>query len=386
MKKPLLIVVIVLAVLLVLPVISLVRWTFQAKKPMDIIILDKTVPTLERINHKSFTWILTNERFVKRSGGSYSYKKDYFGFIPTRPLREKQYKQNNLRLPDIMKVVDKSDALYYTDTYGVFFNDWYKGINKSRRSRKLYGGLNNVDFLYLFEMQKRNKLCILEYNTFDYPTPDLERYKTKERLGIEFNGWTGKYFATLDTANTENADFPIWMTAMYRKQYRKPWTFNKPGIVLLKGSEIIVMEEGLQLKSALPVISTDSSYRVKYGVADKIGFGGWFDIIDPKSSTVVSQYSLETTAIGDTILTENQIPKVFPAVITDTLSSHRTWYFCGDFAANKVDFWTARFKGFGGIKGISYSEEVTDLRRFFWLYYRPLINNIFRDYYKEIKK
>ena len=135
MKKPLLIVIIVLAVILALPVINFLRWSFQTKKPMDVIILDKTVPTLERINHKSLSWVLTNERFVKKNKSSYSYRKDYFGFFPTRPLREKQYKLNNLRLSDIMKVVDKTDALYYTDTYGVFFNDWYKGINKSRRSR-----------------------------------------------------------------------------------------------------------------------------------------------------------------------------------------------------------------------------------------------------------
>ena len=47
---------------------------------------------------------------------------------------------------------------------------------------------------------------------------------------MTFSGWTGKYFSSLDTTSE---DFPIWMTAMYRKQYKKPWTFTKPGIVLL---------------------------------------------------------------------------------------------------------------------------------------------------------
>jgi hypothetical protein len=221
MKKPLLIVIIVLVVILALPAVNFIRWAFQPKKPLDIIILDKTVPNLERINHKSLTYVLTSERFVKKSGGSYSYRKDYFGFFPLKPLRSKDYRLTNLRLPDIMDVVEKTDVLYYADTYGVFFNDWFKGINKSRKSRKLYGGLNNTDYLYLVEMQRRNKLCILEYNSFDYPTAPLEAYKTKERMGIEFGGWTGKYFGTLDTLAKGNEDFPIWMTQMYRKQYRK---------------------------------------------------------------------------------------------------------------------------------------------------------------------
>ena len=87
MKKSLLIVIIILAAILILPFINLIRWTFQAKKPMDIILVDKTVPALERENHKSFNWILTNERFVKKENkSSYSYKKDYYGFYPIRPL------------------------------------------------------------------------------------------------------------------------------------------------------------------------------------------------------------------------------------------------------------------------------------------------------------
>ena len=46
MKKPLLIVLIILAVLLILPVINLLQWAFMEKKPIDIIIVDKTVPSI----------------------------------------------------------------------------------------------------------------------------------------------------------------------------------------------------------------------------------------------------------------------------------------------------------------------------------------------------
>jgi hypothetical protein len=384
MKKPLLIVIIVLVVILALPAFSFIRWAFQEKKPLGIIILDKTVPTLERVNHKSLTYILTSERFVKKSGGSYSYKKDYFGFFPVKLLRGKDYRLNNLKLPEIMDVVEKADVLYYTDTYGVYMNDWYRSINKSWRSRKLYGGLNNTDYLYLVEMQKKNKLCILEYNSFDYPTAPLETYKTKERMGIGFGGWTGKYFATLDTAAKGNEDFPIWMTAMFRKQYRKPWSFNKPGVVFVKGSEILVLEEGVHLKNAIPFISTDSAYSKRYGLPEKVAFNGWFDVIDPLKSKVIASYNLETTAAGDTLLFENMLASTFPAVITDTLNQ-RNYYFCGDFAANKIDFWTARFKGLGGIKGIHYSEKENDTRRFFWLFYKPLVNGILTDYYNATK-
>jgi len=392
MKKPLRIVIIILVVILALPAISLIRWTFQAKKPMNVLILDKTSSTLEREKHRSLTWILTNDRFVKKTNKlSYSFRKDYFGFVPTRPLREHQWDKRDLRLANVLKFADTCDVLYVADTYGVYMNDWFKGINKSRKSRKLYGGINAPDFLYIKEMRDRNRLVILEYNTFDYPTPDLERWKiTTQILGINFDGWTGKYFSSLDTAAKENKDFPIWMTAMYRKEYREPWKFTKPGVVFLRDKDIIVLEEGTHLKSAIPYILTDSTYCAKYGVANKVAYDGWFDVIDPLANKVVSKFQLETTPVGDTLLFENAITKgfsriEFPAVITDTLNQ-RTYYFSGDFATNNIPYWVSRFRGVNKLKGLLYSENVNDPRRFFWLYYKPLLNGIFNDYYKAVNE
>jgi len=381
MKKTLLIVVIILAVIIALPVINLIRWTFQLKKPIDIIIVDKTVPTLERENHRSLNWILTNERFVKKGeNSSYSYIKDYYGFSPKRPLKNKQWERNDYRLTDLINMAEKNDAVYFTDTYGVFFNDWYKGFNKSRKSRKLYGGLNNNDFLLIKEMKDRNKLIIMEYNSFDYPTALFESVRTQEKLGIAFSGWTGKYFSSLDTTSN---NFPIWMTAMYRKQFRKPWTFSKPGIVILKEKEILVLEEGIHLKNAMPHIITDSVYCSQYGVQGSVAFDKWFDIIDPLQNNIISKFKIETTALGDTFLLSNNLSNRFPAVIQDSVS-HRIYYFSGDFANSGISLCTSRIMGIDKLKGILYSDKPDDTRRFFWLYYKPLINGILTDYYNSM--
>ncbi len=381
MKKPLLIIIIILVIILILPAISFIRWTFQQKKPIDIVILDKTVPTLDRLKHKSFNWVLTNERFVKKEKKtSYSYKKDYYGFSPTRPLKEKGSTRKEYHLSEMMDLPEKIDAVYFTDTYGVFFNDWYSGVNKSRKSRKIYGGLNNVDYLLINEMKKKNKLIILEYNSFDFPTPAFESYRTQEKLGITYSGWTGKYFEELDSTSR---NFPIWMTAMYRKQYSKPWTFTRPGIVMLTEKSIIVLEEGTHLKNPLPHIVTDEANCTKYGVPASVAFGNWFDVIDPLASNVISKFRLETTALGDTILAGSMLSSEFPAVIQEPVDK-RTYYFSGDFASTEVCFWTSRIKGIDKLKGILYSDKPDDTRRFFWLYYRPLINTIFTDYYTSV--
>lgn len=386
MKKPLKIVLIIVVVILALPAINFVRWTFQGKKPMNIIILDKTSSTSERDQHRSFSWILTNDRFVKKTNKtSYSYKKDYFGFFPKITFRSRDYDRKDLKFQEVFTFVDSCDALYYTDTYGVYQNDWYRGINKSRKSRKLYGGLTNTDWIYYKEMQDSNKLVILEYNTLSYPTTELERYKITGRLGIGYSGWTGKYFSSLDTAAKTNADFPIWMTALYRKANHKPWTFTKPGVVFLNDKNIIVLEEGNQLVSALPLIKTDSVFRAKYKIQDNVGFQGWFDIIDPLKCKVISTFNIETTTVGDTILFQNFLSKQFPAVITDT-TNQRSYYFSGDFATNNVPYWISRFKGIEKLKGLLYTDKPGDSRNFFWLYYKPLITGIFGDYYKTLKK
>jgi hypothetical protein len=83
MKRPLLIIIIILVVILAFPVYSFVKWAFQEKKPMNILVLNKTVPTLDRVTHRSLFWILKNERFVdKEKKSSYSYRSDYYGFLP----------------------------------------------------------------------------------------------------------------------------------------------------------------------------------------------------------------------------------------------------------------------------------------------------------------
>lgn len=381
MKKPLIITTIILVLVLALPFFNYLRWSFQDKKPLEIVILDKTVPTLERLNHKSLTWVLNNNRFVKKDKKkSYSYKKDYYGFAPTRPLKDRGNTKKEYHLSEMLDLPEKVDALYFADTYGVFFNDWYTGVNKSRRSRKIYGGLNNTDYLLINEMKNRNKLIIIEYNSFDYPTPAFESFRTQEKLGISFTGWSGSYFEKLDTTAK---NFPVWMTSMYRKEYKKPWTFTKPGIVLLSEKNIIVLEEGTHLKDALPYIITETANCEKFGVPTSVAFNKWFDIIDPLQCNVISKFTLGTTALGDTLLKANMLSSSFPAVTQDS-ASQRIYYFSGDFANNEVNFCSSRLKGFDGIKGLSYSDKPADTRRFFWLYYKPLVNTIFSDYYSSL--
>jgi len=384
MKRPLLIVTIILVIILALPAYSFFRWAFQEKKPMNILVLNKTVPTLDRATHRSLFWIFNNERFVKKENKrSYSYRSDYYGFYPLKPMREYQHKMVDYRLTEVIDIAESMDAIYIADTYGVFYSEWYNTISRTRRTRKIRGGMNNNDQKLLVEMNKRNKLIVMEYNSFDYPTADLEKYKVEEMLGIKSSGWTAKYFSSLDSV--KNKELPMWMLSMYRKYYQKPWTYSKSGVVFIKNREIIVLEEGTHLTNPLPFIITPDEKATELGVANKVPFTNWFEFIDPINTEVISTFKLETTALGDSLLDLNFLSSEFPAVIVDT-TTHTNFYFTGDFATNDISYPTSFFAAHFMLRQTFYGEnDVNDPRRFFWLYYKPLVNKIFTEYYNTIK-
>lgn len=233
----------------------------------------------------------------------------------------------------------------------------------------------------MVEMKKRDKLVLVEYNTFDYPTAGLERFKTEELLGISSKGWMGQYYKSLDTVSQQGV--PSWMPALYRKQYREPWTFSNPGVVLLRENGIIVLEEGKHLASALPVIRTTGPAADRFGLPETVAFVKSFDVIDPGKNTVISEFVLNTTPSGDTLLAVNDLQAVFPAVTQEPLKQ-KTYYFSGDFANNDIPFWTARLKNIQkGARTFLYSDKPDDPKRFFWLYYKPLITSIFAEYQAE---
>ena len=375
MSKSLKVFVFILVLVLIVPAISLIKWTFQSKDSIHFLIMDKTVPTLKRNKHRSFNWILIHDKYVKGNGHPYSYKKDYFGFYPLKPLREKQYEIKRIRLGDIIDMANEYDGTYFTDTYGVYFNDWYEGISKGRRSRMIYGGLNSSDYLFLKEMKDRNKLIIAEYNILAFPTPELERNKVEDLLDIHWTGWIGKYFSSLDTLN--NTELPEWVYHLYSEQTNKPWTFNKSGIVFIQfNNRVVVLENQNDLDFEVPYIYSSEHMMNAYKVPYKVNYAYWFNIVEPGKNEVLAYYKIHANARGDSIMQASFIPSEFPAVI-EGVDESPLFYFAGDFADNPVKLSTAYFHGIEKCApSVFYSDRPGDRRTFFWEYYKPLMTGI----------
>lgn len=379
MKKPLITFIVILVIILAVPVYSLMKWAFQPKKPINILVLNKTVPDLERHEHRSFFWILNHHKYVDKEKNSYSFRKDYFGFFPLKPLRNKQYVAERIRLAEIINMAEENDAVYFADTYGVYFNDWYKGINRSRRSRMIYGGLNNNDYLLLKEMKDRNKLIFAEYNILGYPTSPLEKDKTESMFDIKWTEWSGKYFFSLDTL--ENTEFPKWILEGYRQQRRKSWEFTNSGIVLVKNDDgkIVVLENQTHLDFDMPYIYTEEEYQESLNLPYKVPYTNWFDIIDPGENDIISTFKFHVNEVGDSLLEEFFIPLTFPAVISGS-EGQNYYFFAGDFADNPIKHFSAYFNGFENLKLYKLRTEYRNTHSFYWEYYEPLITGILDMY------
>ncbi len=375
---------IILVILSIIPGYSLFKWAFQPKKELKILILDKTVPTFYRENHRSFNWILTHEKYVKSDHKRYNNRKDYYGFFPLKPKRSKQYEIKRIQLSNIISMADSFDMAYYTDTYGVYFNDWYKGISKTRRSRKIYGGLNNNDYLFLREMKARKKLLIGEYDIMAYPTDPLERVKTEEIFGVKWTEWLGKYFSSLDSI--KNPKLPEWIMNTYREQYQKSWTFKNGGIVFINyNNRVVVLEDKKDLDFNIPYIYTTEYGQEKYGLSYQVPFPYWFEIVEPGNNKVISYFKIHVNEIGDSILTENSIPSYFPAVM-ESSTDHPYYYLAGNFAKNPVQMRTSYFYNYDKLSKMLDIPFLSYKRYFYWNFYQPLMTNILDRYYEKIKQ
>src|SRR5699024_6987401 len=146
--------------------------------------------------------------------------KDYFGFVPDD-------EEESYYIRDLPEDYEGYDVIYLADTYGVYEEDlaWIEREREGARSKKIYGGLEIQEWEAIKErLNGREKsLFIAEYNTFASPTEvDVMKSVTKY-LGLEWSGWTGRYFDELDYRN--NQEIPQWVL----DEFKGNWDYDGPG-------------------------------------------------------------------------------------------------------------------------------------------------------------
>lgn len=201
-----------------IPLVSYLVWKFKDSKPLKVLIYDMTVPLNSYVEHNSFSWVLIHRKYT-------SFKQlnnpvaDYKGFFPQRNFKFVTNDFVNLSYDQVIQAADSLDMVYFTDTYGIYSNEWYKGQSINERSSKIYGGLNKNDLILLRRLQESRKLVIAEFNFLASPTPSSVRQEAEKLLDVKWTGWVGRYYESLDTL--VNPDIPSWAIKLYERQYRK---------------------------------------------------------------------------------------------------------------------------------------------------------------------
>jgi hypothetical protein len=366
---------ILFTVFLIFLAISVILWRLQLKKPYNIYILDKTVLDKERVQHKSFSWILNYDNYTLKNYKHYSYKKDYYGFFPIHTSQTNhEYKIRSLSLSEVLTVPADLDMVYYADNYGVSYQDWYKRPPDQFHSPLIYGGLNQNDFLLLLFMKQKNKLIISEYNMLGPPTSNLIRSKTETLFDFTWTGWIGCYFESL--SNTDNM-LPNWVVELYEKKNKQKWAFSGTGIVLVQEQgDILVLESKTHLTNAnVQIVTSDYAQNI-YKLPKIQNYKSWFDIIKTGTANKsLAHYQISVNSHGEALLKQYRIEKEFPAVI-EHLDKYKFYYFAGDFSNRNIAMASSYCKGLPILLRLLYTNDTGSKQAFFWRYYVPLMQNI----------
>lgn len=369
----------VIIILVLIPIVSWIFWNFKPSKKLNILIVNKTVLEPGIPEQKALFWILNNEKFVNDRDKMYNMHRDYYGFHPQKPLKERKYEINRIRLSETEQLSDNYDAAYYVDTYGVFFNEWYDR-NVKGRGTLIEGGLNNSDYVFLDKMHAKNKLIIAEYNFLASPTDGLVRNKVENMLDFHWTGWSGRYVNNLEP--DKSRDLPGWVVDMYQNNHKGDWPYSGSGIVLVNEGRkaVVVLESDVHLDEIkVPEIQTTDEGMEEFNLPESVLFPSWFNIVENGSNQVLGEYKIHINMEGKEMLDKYGLPSRFPAIISANDGS-RFFYFAGDFIDFPVALSTARLSGSRKIGIIFHRKSAGSMANCYWTYYMPLISKILEDY------
>jgi hypothetical protein len=373
--------------ILFLPLWMFLTWLIWPKTKLVIAIIDKTVLFKSGQEHASLNWVLRNNKFSKTSKDLYQVGRDYYGFFPDKNKKFDLKGLERVSDSELEKLSKDAQMTYITDTYGIYSKEWYLAKNITERQRLLYGGLSSQDMLFLHKMKQKKKLIITEFNTFATPTSEAVARDFERTFKVKWTGWVGKYFDSFDT--TQNKELPKWLVENYKRQNNNKWPFKKAGIAFVnKNDKIVVLEYVKHLNSEVPYILTGKEEREKYNIPKSMKYPFWFDILQTsRTNKIVSFYDLKVNNAGLDILTRNNIPSQFPAIIEHYRDDYKFYYFCGDFADNPISQGGSYFKGITYFRSLFYNDDIAAERvSFFWEFYQPMIRTILKDYYKDLHK
>lgn len=364
-------------ILVIVPLISYLLWLLYPAKQIEVLVIDKTVPTDNYQEHQAVFWTFEHLKIQNKAGEFYRADKDYLGFFPDNSPSFGTFKDlSQLSENEIKKAASELDILYFSDTYGVFEDDFAKQ-KTNEISKKVYGGLNRGDITMLREVAAQNKTIIAEFNTMASPTSLGIRTEFENLMGLKWTGWIARYFDEMDT--TINADIPSWLISQYMEQHGNTWVAPGPGIVFVhENGSVEVFSNGLDYFGEIPKIRTQRINQHGFKLPEIVPYPEWFDIVlIERDYQVISYYDIDPSELGKEKLRDMGLPRYFPAAVIKDVGKGQYYYFAGDFSDLQNSIGSPRFIGLPMLwRGFHIVTDYADRESFYWNYFYPLLSQI----------
>jgi len=344
----------------------ILRWHLMDGTPLQIYLLNKTVPDASIREHKGFGWLVNYLKYLNKDGSEFDYNNDYFGFYPDNT--ETQVKDLPLSIAD-------AQLIYIADTYGVYADDLGLDETTSGPSKIVYGGLNLEDIRKVREaLLKNNATLIAEFNTFGSPTSKQARKEMSDMLGVDWTGWIGRYFLDLSQSN----EIPNWAVKNYVEQYDTAWTFEGSGFVFVHESgKIVVLREGIETGEFGCRIKFNEGGVSELGLDSQVNYNYWFDVIELREGIeALAEFELDLLEPGKVMLKDSGLIDHFPAITKNMNELYTAYYFTGDFNDIPTVPGYYKFLGYDLLrKWVSISTTRSN-EAFYWKIYVPAMKRI----------
>ena len=374
----------VLLIVVFIPLISYLLWLLYPAKQMEIVVIDKTVPTDNYQEHNALYWAFEHLKIQNKNDVFYDRGRDYYGFFPDKsPSHGTERDLSQLAKNEILETASNLDILYFADTYGVFEDD-YKKSNSEEISKKIYGGLNRADINLLREAIDQNKTIIAEFNTMASPTPVGIRTEFENLMGLKWTGWIARYFDEMDT--TINKDLPKWFIRQYVEQHDNTWVPSGPGIVFVhEKGRVEAFSNGFDYFGEIPKIRTQRLNQLGFKLPEIVPYPDWFDIVlIEREYQVISYYDIDPSTAGKDKLRDMGLPRFFPAAVFKDVGEGQFYYFAGDFSDIQSSIGSPRFSGLPMLwRGFHLVSDFKDRESFYWNYFYPLLSQVLEKTYEE---
>jgi len=362
--------------LVVLAAVSLVPWgcyRLREARSLDVVVVDKTVPFENRIEHRSLYWLLGHLKVVDAQGLTYDRDEDYLGAFPGPVPGDRPRRTVDL---DQASAVE-ADLLYLVDTYGVYEEDLASGSEMKaalERSPRIYGGLEPAEAEAVAQAIEAGATVLAEFNTFASPTGSAARERVERLLGVRWTRWIGRYFDRLQ--NRE--EVPQWMRDNYEREWGREWEFSGAGFVLLRDdSACEVLQVGLHVDALGLTLERERPIDPLLEKShDGVAYPFWFDVVQVQDgSRTLASYQWHVSPEGRARLEARGLPLRFPAIVRAPRGS--AYYFAGDFADNPMPDRAMPFAGYPTLMRWLESIKLAPSEQgFYWRFYVPLMTRM----------